>query len=172
MPSGIEEDQNPYEGRFLIGDTLVETDKGIINNEGISRHLEPRLLKLLTLLAQNSGTTVSRKTIQEEVWAGIEVSDESLTQAISNLRQSLGDSARQAKVILTVPKKGYRLDVPVKWLNENAATESAPNPVVNRSLGALILICIVLSISLVVALLWRSNEEIEIEIIETQSIQD
>jgi DNA-binding winged helix-turn-helix (wHTH) protein len=69
--------------------------------------MEPRLMKLLCLLAQNREELVSRETITKEIWDNYGNPDESLTQAISYLRKVLSD--QQKKVIETVPKKGYVL---------------------------------------------------------------
>jgi len=54
----------------------------------------------------------SRKII-ERVWEGAFVTDEVLTNAIWELRKAFGDDAKERRFIQTVPRKGYRLLVPV-----------------------------------------------------------
>jgi Transcriptional regulatory protein, C terminal len=44
----------------------------------------------------------------EEVWHGVPVTDEALTQCIRTLRRQLGDDAARPRFIETVPKHGYR----------------------------------------------------------------
>lgn len=44
----------------------------------------------------------------EQVWHGIPVTDEALTQCIRSLRRALGDDASNPRFIETVPKHGYR----------------------------------------------------------------
>ena len=48
-----------------------------------------------------------------EVWRGIPVTDEALTQCIRTLRKQLGDDAARPRFIETVPKHGYRFVAPV-----------------------------------------------------------
>lgn len=50
----------------------------------------------------------------DEVWRGIPVTDEALTQCIKSLRRALGDDAARPRFIETVPKHGYRFIAPVE----------------------------------------------------------
>ena len=59
-----------------------------------------------------------------EVWRGIPVTDEALTQCIRTLRRQLGDDAARPRFIETVPKHGYRFVAPVAVLG----TEPSPSP--------------------------------------------
>src|SRR5690242_13044807 len=61
-----------------------------------------------------------------EVWTGIPVTDEALTQCIKSLRRQLGDDAARPRFIETVPKHGYRFVAPVE-------AAAGPAPVTARS---------------------------------------
>ncbi|MDA1369556.1 MAG: winged helix-turn-helix domain-containing protein [Proteobacteria bacterium] len=75
-----------------------------------SRHLEPRLIHLLSYLAANSHRVLSRDELVQELWPRVIVNENSLTRAISELRKQLQLSQdSQADYIETIPKKGYRL---------------------------------------------------------------
>ena len=50
----------------------------------------------------------------DEVWRGIPVTDEALTQCIKSLRRALGDDVSRPRFIETVPKHGYRFIAPVE----------------------------------------------------------
>ena len=50
----------------------------------------------------------------DEVWRGIPVTDEALTQCIKSLRRARGDDASRPHFIETVPKHGYRFIAPVE----------------------------------------------------------
>lgn len=67
--------------------------------------LEPRLMKLLCLLAANPRQVINREVIIEAIWKGYGGGDEGLTQAISFLRKLFND--HEKKIIETVPKAGY-----------------------------------------------------------------
>jgi DNA-binding winged helix-turn-helix (wHTH) protein len=65
-------------------------------------------------LASEAGTLVSKDRFMDEVWRGIPVTDEALTQCIKSLRRVLGDDAARPRFIETVPKHGYRFIAPVE----------------------------------------------------------
>lgn len=67
--------------------------------------VEPRLIKLLCLLAEHEEKAVSREIIVKEIWNDYPGGDEGLNQAISVLRKLLGDDKK--KIIETLPKTGY-----------------------------------------------------------------
>lgn len=81
--------------------------------DGVPVELNARYLDALILLLREGGRLVSKDRFMAEVWAGIPVTDEALTQCIRTLRRALGDSAGEPRFIETVPKHGYRFIVPV-----------------------------------------------------------
>src|SRR6185437_4882337 len=70
--------------------------------------LNARYFDALALLVSERGRLVSKDRFHAEVWRGIPVTDEALTQCIRTLRRQLGDDAAQPRFIETVPKHGYR----------------------------------------------------------------
>jgi len=103
---------------FKINDEFVVSPG---NNQLTSTlKLEPRLMKLLCLLAANPGKLVTRDEIIEKIWNGYGGGDEGLTQAISFLRKALNDNDKQ--VIETVPKGGYIFRGRIAPMDEPADT--------------------------------------------------
>ncbi len=98
----------------------LESGKNIIK-------LEPRVAKLLTCLADNAGTVVSREFLMEKVWPGTIVGDEAITNAINKLRKAFGDDRQNPRVIETIPKAGYRLIANVESLVAIVDEEAADN---------------------------------------------
>ena len=90
---------DPHERRLFSGDVPME--------------LSSRYFDALLLLLQHPGTLLSKERFLQEVWQGIPVTDEAVTQCIKTLRRQLGDSATQPHLIETVPKHGYRFVAPV-----------------------------------------------------------
>lgn len=90
---------------------------------GVPVELNSRYLDALQLLLQNAGKLVSKQQFFEQVWPGLVVSDEALTQCIRTLRRVLQDSASAPRFIETVPKHGYRFIAAVSW--QSAADSSA-----------------------------------------------
>jgi hypothetical protein len=75
--------------------------------------LPARYLDVLILLVTAGGALVTKDRFMDEVWRGVPVTDEALTQAIRTLRKALGDSAAAPRFIETVPKHGYRFIAPL-----------------------------------------------------------
>lgn len=71
--------------------------------------VEARQLKLLKLLIENYGQAVSRNQIMDALWNDTIVSDNSVSQAITQLRKSLHDDKETPRFIKTVPRVGYQL---------------------------------------------------------------
>ena len=69
--------------------------------------LRPQSFQVLRLLALNAGRVVSKSEIHDEVWGDAIVTDDSLVQAIHDLREALGD--HDHRMIRTVPRQGYEL---------------------------------------------------------------
>ena len=71
------------------------------------------MMQVLLCLAQRSGEVVSKEQLVREVWRDTFVTDDVLIRCVSELRKAFGDSAAKPAFIETIPKKGYRLLVPV-----------------------------------------------------------
>jgi DNA-binding winged helix-turn-helix (wHTH) protein len=82
--------------------------------------LNTRYFDALTLLVGEQGRLVGKERFMAEVWAGVPVTDEALTQCIKTLRRQLGDSASRPRFIETVPKHGYRFIAPVREVDGEA----------------------------------------------------
>jgi DNA-binding winged helix-turn-helix (wHTH) protein len=93
--------------------------------------LNARYLDALALLLRDAGKLVSKDRFLDEVWRGVPVTDEALTQCIKTLRRQLGDDAASPRFIETVPKHGYRFIAPVEWADGapgSAAARAARAP--------------------------------------------
>ena len=75
--------------------------------------LEPVVADVLSILLDNAGRVVSRDRILESVWKDRVVVDESVSRAISRIRSVLGDTKKPYRYIETLPKRGYRLKLPL-----------------------------------------------------------
>lgn len=101
-------------------------------------------MQVLCALHDQAGETVSREELLREVWTGRVVVEETLTRAISQLRQAFGDSKRESRYIQTVSKRGYRL-IAETGTPQPAAPASGASPVIAgsawtmQSIGAVLL---------------------------------
>jgi serine/threonine protein kinase/DNA-binding winged helix-turn-helix (wHTH) protein len=79
--------------------------------KGGAVELESKPLDVLQQLLLHAGEVVTKEELLESVWPDVMVVDGSLATAVSKLRKALGDEDHPA--IVTVPRVGYRLAVPV-----------------------------------------------------------
>jgi len=86
--------------------------------------LNGRYLDALALLVRDRGKLVSKDQFLDEVWRGVPVTDEALTQCIRTLRRQLGDDASRPRFIETVPKHGYRFIAPVQLVQAEAPSDT------------------------------------------------
>jgi DNA-binding winged helix-turn-helix (wHTH) protein len=86
--------------------------------------LEPKAMDLLMALARRPGAVASREELLAEVWPGMVVGDEALSQGITKLRRALGDDSRSPRYIETISKRGYRLLATVGGAPAGAARRS------------------------------------------------
>lgn len=105
----------------------LDPDNRRLMRAGEPVELNARYLDALVLLVSDPGQLVSKDRFMAEVWRGVPVTDEALTQCIRTLRRQLGDDAASPRFIETVPKHGYRFVAAVEA--GGAAAESAtPQP--------------------------------------------
>ena len=84
---------------FRVGDCLIEPRKNRIARGDAQAHVEPRVMDVLVCLAEHAGEVVSRETLNQRVWANVVVTDQAVTNCISELRQHLGDDRATNRVI-------------------------------------------------------------------------
>src|SRR5579862_2691332 len=78
---------------------------------GRTVELESKPIEFLLQLLLRAGEVVSKEELLELVWPDAVVVDGSLATAVSKLRKAMGDESQS--IILTIPRVGYRLAVPV-----------------------------------------------------------
>ena len=73
-------------------------------------------MEVLVRLAEAGGRVVSRDEFMDDVWGDTVVSQDVLFRCISELRKIFGDNAAEPAYIETIRKTGYRLLVPVEFV--------------------------------------------------------
>ena len=74
--------------------------------------LRPKTFEVLQFLVEHAGRVVTREEILDAIWPGVTVTEESITQCVSEVRQALGD--QQQRIIKTLPRRGYIFSVAVQ----------------------------------------------------------
>lgn len=88
------------------------------NGDGVVR-LRPKLMDLLAAFAHNPGEVLSKHCLLDLVWSDVTVGDASLTVAVGELRDALGDDPESPTYIETIPRRGYRLIAGVSGIATN-----------------------------------------------------
>ena len=104
------------ENPFRLGPLTIDPRAGEAAGPGGVVKLDPKVMSVLVMLAQNAGQIVLRADLLDRLWPGVIVTDESLSRCIYELRRQLSQAAggEQLKdVIETLPKRGYRLTVDI-----------------------------------------------------------
>jgi len=100
---------------------------GELHGNGESMLLSAQVLQVLQILIEHERDIVTREEMKKRLWPNdtIVEFDFGINNTIKNLRRALGDSADHPSYIETIPRRGYRLMVPVEWIGaEPSAADS------------------------------------------------
>ena len=114
---------------YRFGPFLVDGGAYRLERQGTVVQLSPKIIDLLLFLAARPSVLVSKEDLFRALWPDVAVTDNALTQAISELRQALGDDAAKPKYVQTVARRGYRFIAAVE-------TVSSPSIVPASTAGA------------------------------------
>ncbi len=94
--------------RYLFGDTVLDTTRySLVRNED-PQHLEPQVFDVLAHLVENRHRVVPKSELLDTVWGHQFVTESALTTRIKQLRQAVGDTGKEQKVVQTIHGRGYR----------------------------------------------------------------
>ncbi len=130
---------------FYLNQLLVDPNSNTITTNNKEKRIEPKVITLLCFLAENAQRVVSKEEIIAHLWQGVIVGDEAVTRLVFNLRNALGDDAKQPIFIETIPKKGYKFLVIPKVSERTSGNKS--KAVVGITAVVLALVCILLFIN-------------------------
>ena len=94
--------------RVRFGDFEFDRLNRLLYRDGAELSLPPRAVGVLSCLIDRQGQIVPKQVLLDEVWKDANVTETSLTEAVSLLRQALVDDPQRPTFIQTVPRRGYR----------------------------------------------------------------
>ena len=112
------------DGAYRFDRFVLDSQDRRLTCGGETVELSGRYFDALVLLVSEPGKLVTKTRFMDEVWRGVPVTDEALTQCIRSLRRLLGDDAANPRFIETAPKHGYRFIAPVTQDSANVAAAS------------------------------------------------
>jgi adenylate cyclase len=105
-------------GQFRFAAWTLDQSRGSLAGPAGDIALRPKSLEVLHHLLVNPGRLLSRDDLLEAVWSGVTVTEESLTQCVSEIRHALSDG--EQTIIKTVPRRGYIFTLPVDFIAETS----------------------------------------------------
>ena len=98
---------------FELGDLAINFAERSVSVGGQSVELTPTEFRLLAELSSKAGTAMDHDYLLQRVWGPDQPGDaRRMRTVVKNLRQKLGDDARNPRYIATVPHVGYRMPKP------------------------------------------------------------
>jgi len=152
--------------QYWISDCFIDLNRNQITRNSETIVLPPKVLAVLTLLAENQGQVVSHDTIMDVVWKNTYVSSNSLQRSIAQLRKALGDDGKNQSIIKTHSKQGYSLEIDVNWQVNDETNNSANIGVKSESpnrIKPLLLVSFLLS-SLIIFIYILLNNNVQPEL--------
>lgn len=109
---------------YSFGPYVLDPEHLVLSTGGTVVSIPPKALKILLTLVERGGSVVSKQELLDAVWPDSFVEEGNLTQNIFLLRRELGRTPKGEDYIQTLPKRGYRLTVPVRTVSP--ASSEAP----------------------------------------------
>lgn len=115
-----------------FGSFQIEPRTWLLTRDGRAVDLSPRLVEILGHIVSRSGQIVTKEELLEKFWADVNVTENTLTRAIADIRKAIGDDASAPKYLETASRRGYRFvgDAPLvadpfqDWVKGRLALDS------------------------------------------------
>ena len=104
-----------------FGEFTLDTDSRQLRQGETERHLSPKGFELLRLLIEHRPRALSKAELHERLWPSTFVSDATLSSLVAEVREALGEKARDGHFVRTVHRFGYAFA-------ETATEQGAPAP--------------------------------------------
>ncbi len=101
-------------GGYCVADLVVDVRHERVTRDGREIPLAKLSFDLLAILIRNAPHLVSVELLMQEVWSGLVVGPETVSQRVKLIRDALGDDSKQPRYIAGVRGRGYRLIAPVE----------------------------------------------------------
>ena len=104
--------------RYRLDDLIIDVPRQRVERDGVALDVNGLSFRLLQHLLEQGQRVVGFDDLIERVWAPAVVNEETVTQRVRLLRQSLGDDSRNPRYLRSVRGQGYQLCVPPQPLED------------------------------------------------------
>jgi DNA-binding winged helix-turn-helix (wHTH) protein/TolB-like protein/Flp pilus assembly protein TadD len=98
---------------YEFGPFVLDTVQHVLLRDLRPVAVTPKTYDALLVLVKNSGRMLTKEELMKAVWPDSFVEESNLTQQISTIRKTLGESPGEDLYIVTVAGRGYRFAAPV-----------------------------------------------------------
>lgn len=111
--------RDPNAPGYRFGGFAFDPASGVLTRpDGTRAGLRPKAVEVLRALVESGGRPVSRESLMELVWPNVIVTDDSITQCITEIRRAAGTEV--LRMLRTLPKRGYQ------FICDNVSSEPIP----------------------------------------------
>jgi len=103
-------DERPWKtpSRHRFGEFVLDLEAGRLEGPEGEIKLRPQAFRMLEVLVERAPRILSQEELLDRVWGVEHLSPASVKQAVSEVRQALGDDPARPRLIETVHRRGYR----------------------------------------------------------------
>jgi len=149
---------------FRFGPFEADVQAGELRRDGAKVSLQDQPFHVLVALLGRPGEIVGREDLRQQVWPEdtfVEF-DHALNTAVKKIRSALGDCANSPEYVETIPKRGYRLLVPVEVVERSISNAPELAPVttggwLRRNVVRMSLLACILLWAGFVAVRWKAS---------------
>jgi tetratricopeptide (TPR) repeat protein len=80
----------------------------LLTHDGRAVDLSPRLVEILAFIVARGGEIVTKEELLEKFWPDVNVTENTLTRAIADIRKAIGEDAASPRFLQTVSRRGYK----------------------------------------------------------------
>ena len=105
-----------------FGSFQIDPRTWLLTSDSEPIDLSPRLVEILGFIVRTPGRDRHEGRIPREVLAGRQVTENTLTRAIADIRKAIGEDAAAPRYLETASRRGYR------FVGEKASMSAASDP--------------------------------------------
>jgi len=91
-----------------FGPFQIDPRTWLLTRDSQAVDLSPRLVEILAFIVSKSGQIVTKDELLEKFWPGVNVTENTLTRAVADIRKAIGDGAAEPQYLETASRRGYR----------------------------------------------------------------
>jgi TolB-like protein/DNA-binding winged helix-turn-helix (wHTH) protein/Tfp pilus assembly protein PilF len=129
MASNVRRSATRELGVYELSDLVIDVARQRVTRAAAEIALPKLSFDLLLVLIRAAPAVVSNDDLMAQVWPGLIVSPETVSQRVKLLRDALGDDPRAPRYIAGLRRRGYRIIPEVRSIAENSSyTPPQPGP--------------------------------------------